>query len=844
MAKETDVNDLDSVFESEDKFETNNVDESSPSNDDQDLIDSYSVSEEDYTTPIDEKEENTVSETENEEKVESEEDKTEVKEEESVEEENIPENDLSEIDIDEDDGGLDLLVDEKSDDLDLIDEKEETPIEESDVTEDKSKEEEDKSEEDVLDSMVNPEVEKVVEETTVEDSDDEDDYEEEIIDEKNVETSEPIENDESTTIVDDDSDIDEEGSINNGMGSYKDFKKQSFYRAVQDIKNRYTVDDIVNYNEKFKNVDDNANIIKEMYQNVVIEYGEFLDFSDENVRNDAWILTCGRFADLIERRKSMGLIETTIESSNHCKVKDIDQIEDPNISAIMEERKKNREYVNKYAIDRTVFAIASDYAEDTSIFEDRKAVDREFYEGPFYKVFKKVMTSDEYTDMKNVYMKVIINPDTSFIPIIDFSTGIRFVCIDSRDVDQFRIHAMSLARSIPFSFPNVDRRFLKMRVIYSDMCMQRSVATTMAIKKLVTYNRGWNKRYVVQLQHNFAIAYTTETKYIELFENGDPDSKKPENCVNISRKPKTCSIGIIAMDKKSKRDRQAMRRKQGRKAFMEMEHIYDNEEDINFNDYDVHFVLSASVICNDRSLVDPTIAPEYRMVRYNITRYCECNSVIILDGLQTICACIIKEHKRRYGPNVKYCIEFDYDPAELLSPAVIEMIDNRDGIDVSSYKKAGPMSIMFNYIMPPSRLKMDGVFDFEKGRIDFRNFNPATLAACYPRDLYSRYNINTAEGRAEFLRSRGFEEFWQPATVTFDILEYALSMIEVGDFINELQNVNISTLSDRDSGDIDNLLYQQQKLEFAKKLDNSSYSGLQKFLLGVLDYVIDSQTKK
>lgn len=850
MAKDEDVQDLDQIFETEDDLEVNE-------NESDEIIDSYMASEEDYKSDIGSNnidEEETEYEKSVEDLILNDEIKSEVNEtDSSTDMDLIIEND-DDSDVNDDYNVQETITDSKEDednnesedkdssedDEDLIVTTDENDNNEPEVEESS----EDKTEEEIINDMVDPVVEKIESEEKSK-NDDSEEYDEEDLelDDSDEETVvEDKKEEESTENVSELEEKDEKQQ--SSSTSYKDFKREAFWRAVRETQDRYPETDLLAYIDQYKNEDNNAEIIKEMYSNVLIEYDEFIDFNNnEDARNNAWIIVGGKFADLIERRKEMGIIKSSVEVKHLGKVKDIDEIDDPNVQASMKDRKRHKEEVEKYGIDRTVFAIASDESEeDASIFEDKKAVDREFYEGPFHKILKEVMTSDRCADMSKVYMKVIINPETSFIPVVDFSTGVRFVCIDTSDVDQYRIHALALARQIPFSFANVNPRAIKTRVLYSDMCVKRPVATIFAIKKLVAFEQ-WNPKHKITLQHNFAVAYTTENNYVEMFENGDPDSKNPENCVNMARKPKTCSFGIIALDKKSERDRQAMRRKQGKKVLDYMNNnMYGDEP--NRNDYNIHFVLSASVICNDRDLVNPGIPAEDRMVHYEITRYCECNSVIILDGLQTICTCIIKEHKKKYGPGTKYTIEFDYDPTELLTPGVVGLIDAHDGIELSTYKKSNPMSITCSYIMPPSRLKMDGVFEFEKGRMDYRNFNPATLSIYYPRELYTRYNINTIEGRAEFLRSRGFEEFWQPAVATFDIMPYALNIIEVGSFINEITHVNISTLGDRDSNDFDGLLYQQQKLEYVKNLDNSSYSGLQKFLFGVLDFLIDSQSNQ
>lgn len=866
MVDEKDLDDLDDTFETG-EIQTNDISEES----DMDLIDSYVATDDDYKETIEnntvEEKESEVNETEESNSEETEEDSTDLLIDENDEDSDMdliseeipkPENPnviqsaedyLNEINGNSEESETDILEDEEeseNDENDIVEEKSEEieqPVEESNEEPEEIVENTEESEQDIIDSMVNPQVED--KETEIEedeksksmtsplDLDDEPEDDEDIVEEKtySVDSTDEAEEDVVKT----------KNETINPMSSYSDFKKSSFWKAVEEYQNKYSEESLNTYLEKFQNDEGNKTILTDYYTNIVIQYGEYVNFGeDEDARHYAWILAAGKFADLIERRKEMGLIESSVEVTNLGK-SEINRIEDERISNILKDRDNYNKKINKYAIDRTVFAIADDSAEEISPFEDKKAVDKEFYESPFYKTLKEVMTSDRFADMSKIYMKVIINPDTAFIPIVDFSTGIRFVCVDSSDVDQYRIHALALARQIPFSFQGKRRNEIRTRVLYSDMCRNRPVATVFAIKKLVAAEY-WNKRNVITLQNNFAVAYTTETKYVELFENGDPDSKNaPENCVNITKKPKNCSIGILAMYKKSERDRQALRRRQGKKILERIANGGNNygEEDISAVDYDIHFIIGADIICNDRDLVNPAIAPQDRCVHYQITRYCECNPSIILDGLQTVCTAIIKEHFKKYGRTTKYSIEFEYDPTELLTPGVMSLIDNHDGVEESTYKRSNPMSIVSTYIMPPSRLKMEGVFDFERGRVDGRNFNAATLSVSYPRELWSRYNINTIEGRAEFLRSRGFEEFWQPAVAVFDVMPYVLKIIEVGSFINELCDISVQGLSDRDSTDMDNLLYQQQKIEYFKKLEKSDVSGFKKFLITCFDVMMD-----
>lgn len=614
----------------------------------------------------------------------------------------------------------------------------------------------------------------------------------------------------------------------------KDYMIESFNKRIDETLTKYTRNEVLTYIEKFKNDNANKDMISQMYSEELLHYSEYIDFSSEEAKMSLWVIVGGKFADFIESQKAIGNIESSADSINLGKSNN--EIEDPNIAEINKHKLDAENKYNEYKLDRTVFAIADEEEDDeASIFDDKRTLEKDFFNSPFYSILKEVMESDRMYDMSKIQMKVVINADTAYIPIVDFSTGIRVVCIDVNDVDQYHIHPMLLSRKTKFSYPVNNRTGVRVRMLYSDACVEKPEATLFALRKIIAFNYIKPKRKI-SLANNYVIAYTTEPKYIEMFEKGDSDSRMPENSTYYTPKPHNKSIGIIALNKKSERDRQAMRRNQAKQDTNRY-----SESDVR--DYNINFVLSAEYICNDRLLVDPTISQENRHVEYLITQYNECNPVIIMDGLQTICACIIKEHYAKYGRSTRYSIEYECDRAGLVSPSVIALIDEHAGLELSTFRNGnnGPLNIDRNFILPPSRLKLDGVFDFERGRVDRRFMCGATISRHYPRELVSNYDLSTMDGVAEFLNSRGFKEFWEPSTVVYDVMPYVLNIIETSNLISDIHKVSLASLSDRNSADKDALLFAQEKLEYFKKLDKEHVGGLQRLLFGVIDMFISGE---
>lgn len=613
-------------------------------------------------------------------------------------------------------------------------------------------------------------------------------------------------------------------------GSLADFMKKSFKTKVKNIQDRYTEEALINYLEGYSS-DEDRKVIQEQYCFDYGNYYKYVNFKNPDAKAALWILVAGEFADYIETKKYNGEIQPIVISES--KNDDPNNIEDENITAIKEKRKKESAEYNKYGIDRTVWDIDEDIAEEnTSIFDEQKDLFSEFKKSEFYGILTQVMESTRIADMSKVECKVIIKEICGYYPIIDFNTGVRLICIDTNDTSQYNNHPLLFNRKLPFSF-KVPKTGIKTRIIYSDICKECTIATVFALKKLVAFNYI-KDRYKIDIANNYVISYTTEQKFIEMFESGDPDSKRPGSSTYYSPKPATHFIGVVVLDKKTEKDIKSIHRNQIYKDLNRM-------PDVSVDNYDPQFILSARYIRNDLRLRNPTIPANQRFVEYLITQYTECNSVIINDGFQVMCACIIKEHHANYAPGTPYAISFEFDRDNLLTPSVVRMMDNHDGFEPSMIRKCQPLECMQTFILPPSRRKMEGTLPFEKGRLDLRYFSPQSIQNKYreQRDLWSRYDLTTQQGRNEFIKSRGFEVFISPKFMVFDIMPECLMNIENGNVIRNIQKISITALADRNSDDTINLLSKQKEMEYYRTLDNSEVGAFQRFLINATNIMLD-----
>ena len=613
-------------------------------------------------------------------------------------------------------------------------------------------------------------------------------------------------------------------------GSLADFMKKSFKKRVAEIQSAFTENALINYLEGYSSKEDRK-LIQDQYCFEYGKYYKYVDFKNPNAKAALWILVAGEFAELIEQKKFNGEIQPVVETSDIGD--DPNNIEDENITAIKEKRRKEAAEQSKYGIDRCVWDIDDNIAEEnTSIFDEQKDLFSEFKKTEFYGILTQVMESTRIADMSQIRCQVSIKESCGYYPIIDFSTGVRVICIDTEDSSQYNNHPLLFNRKLPFQF-KVPKHGIKTRIIYSDICRECAIAVVFALKKLIAFDYI-KPRYKINIANNYVISYTTEQMYLDMFEKGDPDSKRPGSSTYYSPKPATNFVGVVVLDKKTEKDIKSVHRNQIYRDLNRM-------PDISVDNYDPQFILSARYIRNDLRLRNPTIPANQRFVEYIITQYTECNSVIVNDGIQVVCACIIKEHRLNYGPGTPYSISFEFDRDNLLTPAVVRMLDNRDGFELSMIKKCQPLECMQTFILPPSRRKLDGVLPSEKGRLDIRYFSPQGIQSRYreQRDLWSRYDLTTQQGRNEFIKSRGFEIFISPKYMTFDIMPECLMNIENGNVIRNIQKISITALSDRNSDDTINLLNKQKEMEYYKTLDQSELGTFQKFFINAANIMLD-----
>ena len=189
-------------------------------------------------------------------------------------------------------------------------------------------------------------------------------------------------------------------------GSLADFMKKSFKKRVAEIQSAFTENALINYLEGYSSKEDRK-LIQEQYCFEYGKYYKYVDFKNPNAKAALWILVAGEFAKLIEQKKFNGEIQPIVETSNVGD--DPNNIEDENITAIKEKRRKESDEQSKYGIDRCVWDIDDNIAEEnTSIFDEQKDLFSEFKKTEFYGILTQVMESTRIADMSQIRCQVSI----------------------------------------------------------------------------------------------------------------------------------------------------------------------------------------------------------------------------------------------------------------------------------------------------------------------------------------------------------------------------------------------------------------------------------------------------
>ena len=520
-----------------------------------------------------------------------------------------------------------------------------------------------------------------------------------------------------------------------------------------------------------------------------------LESVNENFIDDEEEITLERDDDISKKEK--GKNESTESDVNH---KDF----------IKDEAKKVSESDKKWYSNPVVFSEDDD--ENFNELMDEVDLINEFKESDLGKVIYDVCKRT------GLNAKFTISEDTFEIPVVDFESGMRVICIDCNKVGQMKVQLAIMERQVEFGYPLPKGTKYGLAYLYSD-CLTSKERTKATIKNLIKIvnKEKFDGRRIINLAGNYTLFYTDSIPVIRSFE--------AENSSYPQGKPCTKEIGIIAL-----RHRSGKHEEFTAKDFM---NYLNKNYKMDMKNHNLYMVATA------RYIVKPD--PMSKTVKYQITDYSELADSILMDGFDHIIGAIIKEHKlnntvkdpRFLGTDFsqyKYQFEYEFDPSTLPSPSLEIWWDNENFFKTFDSFEDGQGKCFIR--VPEYRTNSTDGY-----RKDPRLFLPIPFSKLFKADIEkSGVNVLNDNARRKFIEQLGFVESYYPRMKRFMLNPLKTMKLEFSSSIFAMTKVDLNKFFSGNGvydGGYDNILF--QKFINSSKLDDKtknvmSILALQKML--------------
>ena len=520
-----------------------------------------------------------------------------------------------------------------------------------------------------------------------------------------------------------------------------------------------------------------------------------LESVNENFTDDEEEITLERDDDISKKEK--GKNESTESDVNH---KDF----------IKDEAKKVSESDKKWYSNPVVFSEDDD--ENFNELMDEVDLINEFKESDLGKVIYDVCKRT------GLNAKFTISEDTFEIPVVDFESGMRVICIDCNKVGQMKVQLAIMERQVEFGYPLPKGTKYGLAYLYSD-CLTSKERTKATIKNLIKIvnKEKFDGRRIINLAGNYTLFYTDSIPVIRSFE--------AENSSYPQGKPCTKEIGIIAL-----RHRSGKHEEFTAKDFM---NYLNKNYKMDMKNHNLYMVATA------RYIVKPD--PMRKTVKYQITDYSELADSILMDGFDHIIGAIIKEHKlnntvkdpRFLGTDFsqyKYQFEYEFDPSTLPSPSLEIWWDNENFFKTFDSFEDGQGKCFIR--VPEYRTNSTDGY-----RKDPRLFLPIPFSKLFKADIEkSGVNVLNDNARRKFIEQLGFVESYYPRMKRFMLNPLKTMKLEFSSSIFAMTKVDLNKFFSGNGvydGGYDNILF--QKFINSSKLDDKtknvmSILALQKML--------------
>ena len=418
----------------------------------------------------------------------------------------------------------------------------------------------------------------------------------------------------------------------------------------------------------------------------------------------------------------------------------------------------------------------------------------------------------------NIQAQFTINEDTFEIPVVDFESGVRVVCIDCDKVAQMKVNLALMERSLQFAYNLPKGETYRKIYLYSDALSSKAriKATTKNLIKIVNRDK-FDGRRILTLAGNYTLFYTDSIPVIRSFE--EENSSYPQG------KPCTKEIGIIALRHKSGKHEQFTA-----KDFM---NYLNKNYKMDMKNHNLYMVATA------RYIVKPEAAR--KVVKYQITDYCELADSILKDGLDHIIGAIMKEHKanntvkdpRYLGTDFseyKAEFEFEFDPSVIPSPSLEIWGDNNDLFRFPDSFEDGQGKCYIR--MPEYRANQTDGY-----RKDPRLFLPIPFSKLFRVDIEKAgVNVLNDNARRKFIEQLGFVESYYPRMKRFILNPVKVMKLEFTSSVLTMTKVDLNKFFSGNGvydGGYDNILLQKfiNSSNMDEKTKNMmSYMALSKML--------------
>lgn len=431
-----------------------------------------------------------------------------------------------------------------------------------------------------------------------------------------------------------------------------------------------------------------------------------------------------------------------------------------------------------------------------------------FRKTPFWEMIKMIM-ADKKNNTTTIQVQNSIN--TNYVPIIDTSTGYRFVCVETDDeLKSYLFDIIKLSANVPFWFKEHTNSFITYP-LYKNNVKGKTKQNAMAITKLINYDTSYDKRRICRLNDDYIPVYITDKHWCDRFFS--------MHSLNVFDRFHVEQLVIIGSVKNE--DYKDSDENKRRKIYKEQIQRFSRNKDTNREGADLVGLAGIKYYSASRTDYSGKVVGK----RYTITQYTENTNLMLENGFWFAVLALMKEHEKIYNENrttdqrIYMEIRFELDRTAPPSPIITNMV-RQDGclkentrnyigadFEVSYDYRSMPIQeqVWAGLIPDPANRKPGVARDW--GIIDERYFMTEALIrktwADYLKNDAGNIELSTESDRLMFLKSRGCDiEFTTPKPILLEIRGETLQDLINSAAYKSLKMINIANYSQDEMDEI------------------------------------------